>query len=200
MGDGVSDGGIRIVLREEIRAGRADLCRLIEQGFRGIDPSAVEVWVERATRSWESFTGRAYPEPPRRPRAHPTTRYVVRLRLPGTLRNRGYPQSYRYPRLKTAPSISVSDWRERLVALVAHEAFHVHQFREGLRRSEVQAERWADSVLQAWRAHRMALEGSGPLEAFQPASMMTTRGGHRWTEDPVAAAASRWEQLTLLPP
>jgi integrase len=147
----VQSHGIRIVLIDDIRADREELCRVIEQGFAEIDPCGVEVRVERATRSWDSFTGHAYPEPPRRPRTHPATRYLVRLRLPGALRNRGYPKSYRYPRRKTAPSITVHDWRERLLALVAHEAFHVRQFREGLRRSEVSAERWADSVLRAWR-------------------------------------------------
>lgn len=144
--------GIRIVLVDDIRADREELCRLIERGFIGIDPSGVEVRVERASRSWDSFTGRAYPERPRRPKTHPATRYLVRLRLPGALRNRGYPKSYRYPQRKTAPSITVHDWRERLLALVAHEAFHVRQFREGLRRSEVAAEKWAAEVLLRTRA------------------------------------------------
>jgi hypothetical protein len=143
----VDEEGIRIVLSGEIRTDRVVLRGLIEQGFKGIDASGVEVRVERASRSWESFTGRAYPEPPSRPRAHSATKYLIRIRLPGVLRNRGYPQSYRYPRLKTAPAITVRDWRERLLALVAHEAFHVHQFRGGLRRSEVAAERWAQEVL-----------------------------------------------------
>jgi hypothetical protein len=67
------------------------------------------------------------------------------------IRNRGYPITYRYRGLSTAPWITVEDWRERLIALAAHEAYHVHQFREGLRRSEVQAERWALRRLSSWR-------------------------------------------------
>ena len=51
----------------------------------------------------------------------------------------------------------MGDWRERLVALAAHEACHVRQFREGLRRSEVEAERWALRVLEAWRSGRPRL-------------------------------------------
>jgi hypothetical protein len=137
----------RIVVSPEIKADHGELRRLIEEGFTGVDPEGVEVRVERAVRSLDSFTGRAYSEPPRRPRTHPGTLYLIRLKLPGALRNRGYPQSYRYPQRKTAPSITVRDWRERFVALVAHEAFHVRQFREGLRRSEVTAERWAMDVL-----------------------------------------------------
>jgi len=195
----VVDGGIRIVVSDEIRADHATLSRLIEQGFNGIDPSGVEVRVERSLRSWDSFTGRAYPELPRRPSAHPTTRYLVRLRLPGALRNRGYPQSYRYPRLKTAPSITVRDWRERLVALVAHEAFHVHQFRRGLRRSEVAAERWADSVLEAWRGQGMDSERPTSIGVVKLMSAMPRSADSSGLEDR-AAAASRWEQLSLLSP
>jgi hypothetical protein len=82
----------------------------------------------------------------------PGTLFLVRLRLPGVLRNRGYPRAYRYTGLVTAPWITVRGWRERLLALAAHEAFHVHQFREGLRRSEVAAERWALKKLADWAA------------------------------------------------
>jgi hypothetical protein len=151
---------------DEFRVYHAELRRLIEDGFAGIDPDGVEVRVERAARSRESFTGRAYPEPPRRPKPHPATRFLVRLKLPGALRNRGYPQSYRYPRRKTAPWIVVHDWRERFIALVAHEAFHVRQFREGLRRSEVAAERWAAEVLLRTRSgNGSGPDGTGPFPA-----------------------------------
>lgn len=197
----VNADGIRIVVSGDIRADQAELHRLIEEGFTGIDPVGVEVRVERASRSWDSFTGRAYSEPPRRAKAHPATRYLVRLRLPAALRSRGYPKSYRYPQLKTAPSITVCDWRERLVALVAHEAFHVRQFREGLRRSEVAAERWAESVLRAWRGRWSDLEPSSPIEGVVTLASPTPRPeGPVGPDDRWAAAASRWEQLTLLSP
>jgi hypothetical protein len=180
---------IRIVVSSDIRADHGGLCRLIKEGFTGIDSTGVEVRVERAYRSWDSFTGRAYSEPPRRPRAHPATRYLVRLKIPSVLRNRGYPKSYRYPQRKTAPSITARDWRERFVALVAHEAFHVRQFREGLRRSEVAAERWALSVLEDWRG------GGGVVQPLSPSTTMA----HPVSEERLSAAASRWEQLSLLP-
>ncbi|MGH2556712.1 MAG: hypothetical protein ACRDHO_13470 [Actinomycetota bacterium] len=163
----------RVVVSDEIKIDRGELRRLIENGFAGIDPDGVEVRVERAARSRESFTGRAYPQPPRRPKPHPGTRYLVRLKLPRALRNRGYPQSYRYPRRKTAPWIVVHDWRERFVALVAHEAFHVRQFREGLRRSEVAAERWAFEVLLRIRegGREAALEPGSWGEADRPTQL-----------------------------
>jgi hypothetical protein len=155
---------VLIVVSEEIRAAPDELEGLIRRAFDGIDTAGVEVRVERARRSSESFCGRAYPEPPKRPPAHPDTRYVVRLTLPSVLRNRGYPKSYRYARRTTAPWITVGDWRERLVALAAHEAFHVQQFRQGLRRSEVQAERWALTILTAWTGRAAAPERRGGRE------------------------------------
>jgi hypothetical protein len=111
----------------------------------------------RGSAGWPRATSRsgwAYPEPPRRGGAGAGIRYVVRLVLPGRLVNRGYPKSYRYVRRKTAPWITVGSWSERLLALAAHEAWHVHQFRHGLRRSEVAAERWAEQLLGDWRGHR----------------------------------------------
>jgi hypothetical protein len=189
--EGEGGSGLRIEVSEEIRADHEQLRRMIGEGFTGIDSSGVEVRVERARRGWESFTGRAYFDLPRRPRPHAGTRYLIRLKVPSVLRNRGYPMSYRYPRRKTAPSITVRDWRERFIALVAHEAHHIRQFREGLRRSEVAAERWAASVLDAWREGR-----GGPPVAITPAALPSDGQGQ---EERVAVAASRWEQLSLLP-
>ncbi len=145
---------MRIVVSEAIAVDVEELRLLIQEAFAGIDASGVELRVERARNPTEAFTGRAYPEPPRRPKPAPGTRFLVRIRLPGALRNRGYPRAYRYTGLVTAPWITVRDWRERLLALAAHEAFHVHQFREGLRRSEVAAERWALKKLAEWTAIR----------------------------------------------
>lgn len=151
---------VRVLIRPEIDARHhGDLGRLVAEAFAGIDTEGVEVHVERARNSWESFTGRAYGGRPRRPRSHPSTRFLVRVKVPGTLRNRSYPRTYRYPRLVTAPWITVRDWQERFVALVAHEAFHTRQFRDGLRRSEVQAERWAARILESWRAAQPAVVG-----------------------------------------
>jgi hypothetical protein len=142
---------VLIRVSEEIRADHGELCRLVHEGFQGVDVDGVEVHIEPAGRRSQSFTGLAYYSLPSRARLHPGTEYLVRLRLPRALRNRDYPKTFRYPRLKTAPWITVGDWRERLLALVAHEACHVRQFRGGHRRSEVQAERWAAGRLVTWR-------------------------------------------------
>ena len=148
---------MRIVVDQEIRANPEELGALIVASFQGVDRDGVEVRLEWARGRRSTYTGRAYPEMPRRWRAHPGVRYLVRLDLPAVLRNRGYPLTYRYRGLRTAPWITVRDWRERIVALAAHEAYHTHQFRHAMRRSEVQAERWAVRVLEAWRAETAAV-------------------------------------------
>jgi hypothetical protein len=153
-----------------IRADPAAVRRVVVAGFDGVAAGDVEVRVERGLRRGDSFTGRAYPEPPRRGGAAAGIRYVVRLVLPGRLVDRGYPKSYRYVRRKTAPWITVASWRERLLALAAHEAWHVHQFRHGLRRSEVEAERWSERLLEGWRRRwedpvRTHAGGPGPSPA-----------------------------------
>jgi hypothetical protein len=158
---------MRIRVGEEIRADHEEIRRLVVEGFDGVDRTGVEVQVRRARRQGESFTGRAYFTLPSRPRPHPETTFLVKLSLPGTLRNRAYPKTYRYWNRKTAPWITVRDWRERLVALVAHEACHVRQFRDGLRRSEVEAERWAASTLNAWRAGGVGA-GTAALDEVPP--------------------------------
>lgn len=155
---------MRVVIEPTIRADHDEIRRLVDGGFRGVDPSGVEVRVERSRGPRQSFSGRAYLEPPSRPRPLPGTRYLVRVWVPALLRDRGYPKSYRYARRVTAPWITVRTWRERLVALVAHEACHVRQFREGLRRSEVAAERWAEHVLAAWGSVGGPADAGGALD------------------------------------
>jgi hypothetical protein len=140
-----------VVVDGDIRADVGELRRLIGEGFEGVEPDGVEVRVDRARGARESFTGRAHGRRPPRLASRPDTAFLVQLRIPGTLRNRAYPMTYRYPRRATAPAITVRDWRERLLALAAHEAWHVHQFRYGLPRSEVAAERWALRTLEDWR-------------------------------------------------
>jgi hypothetical protein len=173
---------MRIVVSPAIQTDHDRLTELAAAGFAGVDADGVEVHLERARPRAAVFVGRAYPELPSRPRTHDGARYLVRLMLPSVIRNRGYPVTYRYRGLSTAPWITVQDWRERLVALAAHEAYHVHQFREGLRRSEVQAERWALRRLSSWRAEPRVAD----LERFTGSAAA-----------PEATARARATQLTL---
>ena len=124
---------------------------MISEGFKGIGRADVEVHVV-PNRSRFAISGRAWPElPPGRARAA-GTRFLVQIEMPSKPSAAGYPFVWRYPKRKTAPQMTARDWRERLLAVAAHEAYHVRQFRQGMRRSEVTAERWAQRTLDRYRA------------------------------------------------
>ena len=52
---------------------------------------------------------------------------------------------------KKSPIIQVRDWRECLVMVAAHEARHIHQFRNKLRASEIDCERFAAAAVERYR-------------------------------------------------
>lgn len=52
---------------------------------------------------------------------------------------------------KRSPLLELADWREALVAVAAHEARHIHQYRHAKRRSEVDCERFAAKRLAVYR-------------------------------------------------
>lgn len=100
-----------------------------------------------------AYSGRAYPRLPAIARVAPETRYLVTLKIPAnpTATGDAYPRVSQYRRYKTAPPVVIRDWTEEVVHLAAHEARHTHQFRRGLPRSEIDAERWAHRQLAAYR-------------------------------------------------
>jgi hypothetical protein len=51
----------------------------------------------------------------------------------------------------SSPVMSVNDWREKFVTLLAHELMHVDQFISGRKLSEVECERAANDVLARYR-------------------------------------------------
>jgi hypothetical protein len=52
---------------------------------------------------------------------------------------------------RRSPLLELADWREALVVVAAHEAWHIHQFRTGLRRVEAECERFAAAALARYR-------------------------------------------------
>jgi hypothetical protein len=160
-------------LSDRILAPSGEVRRLIEEGFRGVGKDAVEVHVV-ANRSRWNFSGRAWPELPRGRASSRETRYLVEISMPRRPSDEGFPYRWKYPRLKTAPRLVANSWEERLVALAAHEAYHVKQFRFGMRKSEVTAERWAGRALERYRARTL------PTFPASSTSRSTTRG--RWSE------------------
>ncbi len=138
------------MISEAIAADHEELRGLVGEGFRGIGREGVEVHIVPNRSRW-AISGRAWPELPVRRARSQLTRYLVQIEMPRKPSAAGYPFSWRYPKRKTAPEMTASDWRERLLAVAAHEAYHVKQFRSGMRRSEVTAERWAVKVLTRYR-------------------------------------------------
>lgn len=58
----------------------------------------------------------------------------------------GYPNDHRYPGVKGAPPYTAYDWREELVAMLAHELMHVAG-----EMSELESDRAAVRALRVWR-------------------------------------------------
>jgi hypothetical protein len=142
-----------VILRvsQRIAVPSGEIRRLVEEGFRGIGKDAVEVHVIPNRSRWV-FHGRAWPDLPPGRASSARTRFLVEISMPRNPAPDGFPYRWKYPRLKTAPRLVAHTWEERLVALAAHEAYHVKQFRFGMRKSEVTAERWAGRALDRFRA------------------------------------------------
>lgn len=139
-----------VVISHLIRADHEEVEGIVRDGFHGIGKDGVEVQLI-GTRSTHRFSGKAWAEPPARRDRHPDTVWLVEIAMPSRPGAQGYPIHWKYPRLKTAPEFVAHDWRDQLLAVAAHEAYHVKQFRAGMRRSEVAAERWAHKVLERSR-------------------------------------------------
>lgn len=133
-------------------AGCAGHTAASERRLAGLDPSSHGSTRELAVQPRYAYTGRV-----RDRDRHGVTsrrRFLVTLRIPSDPSQTGdeHPRRSRDPRRRDAPVLHLRDWREEIVRLVAHEAWHVHQHRTDVPRSETDAERWAASRLDAYRA------------------------------------------------
>lgn len=78
------------------------------------------------------------------------TRYYVRLLI---RRLGAYPRAYAYR--KRAGVLKFYNWEEEFVAVLGHELYHIHQFKNPHQQDyhlEVQAERFAKQLLEEFRA------------------------------------------------
>lgn len=118
---------------------------------------SVETVVSRpAQAGW--WSGRAYDGVPSIARVEPGVAYLVTLNIPADPRRlTRYPVRQQDPRLKTGPEVLLESWRDELLHISAHEARHIHQFRHRLRRSELDAERWAAAALDRYQELRRPL-------------------------------------------
>lgn len=113
---------------------------LVETATKGIKLRKVKVTV---TNTKHTYAGRAWDSWPYR-------RMLIRIGSPDQ-----FPITCKYPRKKTAPTYEMRDWREGIVAVAAHEARHIYQYKFNKRRSEIDAERWAVKKLEEYRVKRL---------------------------------------------
>lgn len=135
------------------QAGGVGHCAASRSGVAALagDPTA-----HRAARAVEVVARYPYTGRVRDRRRHGTAtgpRFLVSLQVPADPDDsrEGYPRTSRDPRPANAPALRINDWTEDLVRLAAHEARHVDQHRRGVPRSELDAEGWAASRLDAYR-------------------------------------------------
>jgi hypothetical protein len=130
--------------------------RLVRLATAGVDMHRVCVNVKNGALGGGAYNG--IPEISNAPRA---ADYLMTLRV-GNGRERWPlgPVNYHFKRPEETgprnrfPFFVCHDWEEWLVKLAAHEATHIHQFRHGLRCSEITCERFAVVKLEEFRALR----------------------------------------------
>ena len=100
------------------------------------------------TRYWVS--GRAYDGVPF-PKSLPVgTRYLVTLKVPQVVAEGQLPAERTYHRAKTAGPTIIALPEDDIVFVLGHELRHIQQFRDGLPRSEVDAELAGRDLLYRW--------------------------------------------------
>ena len=117
---------------------------LLTLGFAGTGDAGVEVHI--TTTSDNQMRGHAYDGVPSIANVASTTRYLITIGIPRRPDETDYPFSWSYPDLKTAPNVMFTSWQHQFVHVVAHEAAHIRQYRMGMSRSEIKAEKWAQKV------------------------------------------------------
>lgn len=93
----------------------------------------------RVTNTKRAYSGRAW--------SSYHYRILIRLGNEYPVEHAGYGWKY-----KTAPEYSLATWQEALVAIAAHESYHIIQFHKKTKRSEIKAEKFAVKVLERYRA------------------------------------------------
>jgi hypothetical protein len=118
--------------------------RLVRFATGDLDMRRVCVNVKNSHRY--AYGGYAYLGVPEISNAPTSSEYLVTLRL-------GAPDRFPFtpPRRRGSPPLQLGCWREALVAVAAHEAWHIQQYRQELPRSEVACERFEAVVLERFR-------------------------------------------------
>jgi len=142
-GSGLAVAG-RFTIRNTSCYEDAEVRALVKFAMSEVDVRGVCVNVKN---SQHPMRGMAYEGVPYISNAPVQAEYLITIGI-------GSPE--RFPRvhdrkMRGAPSHELADWREALVAVAAHEAKHIEQFRENKRRSEVACENFEAYMLRRYR-------------------------------------------------
>jgi hypothetical protein len=127
--------------------------KLVEFATEGVDMERVCVNVKGG----HGLSARAYDGVPSISNAPRRARYLVTIKVGNGVRfpvgphNRNGKMPDEVGPRNRFPFFTYADWREWLVSAAAHEARHIHQYRHGERRSELDCERFAEKVLNRYR-------------------------------------------------
>jgi hypothetical protein len=130
--------------------------QLVEFAVRDVDMRDVFVRLRniRDTRRRGPYRGRAYRGVPQLSSAPAAAAYLVTLHL-------GPPSVFPVPPhrpSKRGPELEIATWQEALVAVAAHEAAHVDQYRRHLPVSEVACNVHAARLLAAFRDEQPSMQ------------------------------------------
>ena len=105
------------------------------------------------------LSARAYDGVPSISNAPRSARYLVTIKVGNGVRfpfgpyNRNGKRPEEVGPRNRFPFFTYDDWREWLVSAAAHEAWHIHQYRHGTSRSELECEHFAEEALSRYRSH-----------------------------------------------
>jgi len=126
---------------------------LVEFATEGVDMRGVHVRVKNSTRR---VSGRAYPDVSHEIFSVPAgTLYLITVKIgpPKKFPTVEHRYGWKQPGPRNQfPMISYADWREALVAVAAHEAMHIEQFKQGRPRSELETSRFEADALERYRS------------------------------------------------
>jgi len=126
---------------------------LVEFATEGIDMRGVHARVKNSTRS---VSGRTYPDVSHEIFSVPAgTLYLITVKIgpPKKFPTVEHRYGWKQPGPRNQfPMISYADWREALVAVAAHEAMHIEQFKQGRPRSELETSRFEADALERYRS------------------------------------------------
>lgn len=155
-----------LVMRNQSAYADREVARLIEFALDLVGaPPGVAVHV-RGNRK-DALRGMAYDGIPTLARVPASCRYLVTLRIGPAAR---FPALFHCHGLRSLQPLHLASWQEALLYGCAHEFRHLRQFEGHLRRSELDAERFARYALLRFRGEE------APHPATQPARPLRRQG------------------------